>query len=119
MLRVGADIVSLPRFSKALKRWGQRFTKRLFTQGEVARAEGAHRVKELAGAFAAKEAFLKALGTGLAEGIRWQDVEVVKDRLGAPSYSLSGKAAELFKGRSALSISHDGDYVIAVCILEE
>ncbi len=119
MILVGVDIVNLPRFARALERWSERLTRRLFTDGEIARAEGAHRAKELAGDFSAKEAFLKALGTGLAEGIRWQDVEVVRNELGAPSYSLSGKAAQLFRGRSALSISHDGDYVIAVCILEE
>jgi len=119
MIAVGADIVNLPRFARALERWGERLTRRLFTQGELARAEGAHRTKELAGDFAAKEAFLKALGTGLAAGIRWQDVEVIRDELGAPSYSLSGKAAEIFRGETALSLSHDGDYAIAVCVLEE
>ncbi|MGC8894538.1 MAG: holo-ACP synthase [candidate division WOR-3 bacterium] len=119
MLRIGTDIVNLPRFARALERWGDRLTQRLFTRGEIARAEGAHRLKELAGDFAAKEALLKAIGTGLADGIRWQDVEVVRDMLGAPSYSLSGKAASLIRGEFALSISHDGDYVIAVCILEE
>lgn len=119
MIAVGVDIVNLPRFARALERWGERLTRRLFTRGEVSRAEGAHRAKELAGVFSAKEAFLKAIGTGLAAGIRWQDVEVVRDERGAPSYSLSGKVAELFRGEAALSLSHDGDYVIAVCILEE
>ncbi len=119
MIFVGTDIVNLTRFARALERWGERLTARLFTQGELDRAEGAHRTRELAGNFAAKEAFLKALGTGLAEGIRWQDVELVRDERGAPSYSLSGKAAGLFAGNSAVSISHDGDYIIAVCVLEK
>lgn len=119
MIFVGTDIVNLPRFARALERWGERLTTRLFTQGEIARAEGAHRTKELTGNFAAKEAFLKALGTGLTGGIRWQDVEIVRGERGAPSYSLSGKVAGLFNGNSAVSISHDGDYIVAVCVLEE
>jgi len=118
MIAVGVDIVNLPRFARALERWGERLAHRLFTDGELARAEGVHRAKELAGDFAAKEALLKALGTGLSGGIRWHDVEVVRDKRGAPSYSLSGRAAQVLRGKAALSLSHDGDYVIAVCVLE-
>lgn len=119
MIFVGVDIVNLTRFARALERWGERLTRRLFTRGELSRAEGKHRTRELAGAFSAKEAFLKAIGTGLANGLRWQDVEVVRDERGAPSYSLSGKAAESFRGSATLSLSHDGDYAIAVCVLEK
>jgi|YNPBryantNP2012_1023418.scaffolds.fasta_scaffold24130_2 holo-[acyl-carrier protein] synthase len=119
MIAVGVDIVNLPRFARALERWGNRFAQRLFTEGELARARGPSAAAELAGNFAAKEALLKAMGTGLTQGISWRDVEVLRDARGAPRYSLSGRAADLFRGRSALSISHDGDYAIAVCILEK
>ncbi len=76
----------------------------------------------LAARFAAKEAFLKALGTGLRDGLSWQQIGVVRDQLGCPSLDLSGRAAELLAARGAsrahLSFSHDGDYAVATVILE-
>lgn len=80
-------------------------------------------VPHLAARFAAKEAFLKALGTGLRDGLAWQQVCVVLDSLGCPSFELSGRAAELMAERGAckahLSYSHDGDYAVATVVLEE
>ena len=77
----------------------------------------------LAARFAAKEAFLKALGLGLREGISWHDMNVVRDALGKPSLELTGRAREIFEQRSMvalhLSYSHDGDYAMATVILEE
>jgi holo-[acyl-carrier protein] synthase len=72
--------------------------------------------------FAAKEAFLKALGTGWANGIRWTDVEVTGGGSVAPHLAIHGRAAEILAARggsaSHLSLSHDGEYAFAVCILE-
>ncbi len=77
----------------------------------------------LAARFAAKEAFLKALGTGLRDGLAWQQIEIERDSLGCPELNLSGRAAELMRQRGArqahLSYSHDGDYAVATVVLEE
>ncbi len=77
----------------------------------------------LAARFAAKEAFLKALGTGLRGGLSWQQIEVRRDELGCPSLFLSGYAAELLHQRGIrtthLSYSHDGNYAVATVILED
>ena len=72
--------------------------------------------------FAAKESFLKALGTGLRDGISWLDMEVVNNELGRPDLVLSGKAAELSAaagiGRIFLSLSHDAGCAVATVVLE-
>jgi len=121
MIAVGVDLVNVPRFAKALARWGDRLKTRLFSPAELADYCGRedYNNENLASVFAAKEAFLKALGTGLADGISWHDVQVVNDPAGAPGYAISGRAGELFRGNSALSLAHEGDYAIAVCVLEK
>jgi holo-[acyl-carrier protein] synthase len=73
--------------------------------------------------FAAKEAFLKALGTGLRDGLSWHQIVVVRDELGCPFLHLNGRAAEYLQERKAcqahLNYSHDGDYAVATVILED
>jgi holo-[acyl-carrier protein] synthase len=96
---------------------------RLFTAGEKAYALAKKDpAPHLAARFAAKEAFLKALGLGLRQGISWQQMEVTRDELGKPSLQLSGRAAEIYHARGLcrllLSYSHDGDYAFATVILE-
>ena len=96
---------------------------RVFTPGELAYALAMKNpAPHLAARFAAKEAFLKALGLGLRNGMRWQEIEVVRNELGAPSLRLSGQAAELADERKVtaihLSYSHEGDYATATVILE-
>jgi holo-[acyl-carrier protein] synthase len=96
---------------------------RLFTAGEKAYALAKKDpAPHLAARFAAKEAFLKALGLGLRQGISWQQMEVTRDELGKPSLQLSGRAAEIYQERGLcrllLSYSHDGDYAFATVILE-
>lgn len=96
---------------------------RIFTAGEkayaLARKDPA---PHLAARFAAKEAFLKALGLGLRHGISWQHMEVTRDELGKPSLQLTGRAAEIYRqrgfGRLLLSYSHDGAYAFATVLLE-
>src|SRR5687767_14765612 len=91
---VGIDVVDLPRFRAVLKRRGRRFLEKTFTAAErrycAARPDGG---ASFAARFAAKEAVLKALGTGWSGGIRWTDVEVVRAAAGAVSVRLSGQAA--------------------------
>lgn len=118
----GIDLVSLPRFQKILERKGDRFKARLFTEKEITYCEARQKpVYHFASRFAAKEAILKALGTGLSQGIEAKDLEITVDELGAPVVQLSGRAQEIFRGKSGtkihLSLSHDGEYALASVIL--
>jgi holo-[acyl-carrier protein] synthase len=120
---VGIDLVSVARFGQALKRWGPRLQQRLFTEDELRYCEGRVDVEQcLAGCFSAKEAFLKAMGTGLAKGIKWRDIQVIRKRGGPPSVSLQGEALRRFNemGLRAiwLSISHDGGFCVAAVVIE-
>lgn len=122
LIGVGIDTVSLQRFRSAIDRWQGHFTERVFTPAELASIVGrVDRVAALAARFALKEAVLKALGTGLRQGIRWHDIEMVKDDLGKPDVILSGRALAVMKERGGsrfmVSISHDTHSAVAVAIL--
>jgi len=120
---IGVDIVATSRFQSFLDKGNSAIFERLFTDSE---RETCSRRKDsascFAARFAAKEAFLKALGTGLRDGISWHDMEVANDALGKPELILSGKAAELYQaGKLAgmhLSLSHDGGHAVAMVVLE-
>ena len=121
---VGTDLTQISRFSRFLEQEKTAILDRLFTASEQTYArQKRNPAPHLAARFAAKEAFLKALGLGLREGISWQDMTVAHDALGKPSLQLSGRAREIFNQRSLtalhLSYSHDGDYAIATVVLEE
>jgi holo-[acyl-carrier protein] synthase len=121
---IGVDLVQVARIEQALARYGDRFLARVFTPGEIAYC----RDKSWAAAgfalrFAAKEAFSKALGVGLRRGgIRWQEVEVVPNRLGKPELSVSGRAAQLCEAAGItgmhLSLTDEDRRALAVVILE-
>jgi len=115
----GIDIVSIPRFAEVLNRRGQSLLEKVFSP--IERKDCRLSVYRLAGRFAAKEAFFKALGTGF-RGFKWQDLEVRNDELGAPYLCLSSRLAKHIgeKGINSthLSISHDREYAIAQIILE-
>lgn len=120
---IGTDLARISRFEQLLAAGKAGVVERLFTAAErdysLAKKAPA---PYLAARFAAKEAFLKALGLGLRDGLSWQDIEVVRDDLGKPSLTLAGRAAELCRERGLaathLSYSHDGDYAVATVILE-
>ena len=117
LIRVGVDIVSIERVQKAVDRWGDRFLNRVFTSRE--RQECGARVESLAARFAAKEAVLKALGTGLDAGISWQDVEIA-GRGTVPRVHLARiaerRAATLGLNAWTVSLSHDKGVAIAVVV---
>jgi holo-[acyl-carrier protein] synthase len=119
MLRTGVDIVEIERIGEAVERWGDRFFNRIFTQGELDYSRG--RWPQLAGRFAAKEAVMKALGTGV-RGVSWREIEVVRESGQAPTVVLHGRAkarAEfLTLGEIAISISHSRDYAVVVAVGE-
>ena len=119
----GVDITDVARIKAAVERFGDRFLERVFTPEEVryctAKANPAER---LAARFAAKEAGMKALGTGLRHGITWHDVEVVRQPGGRPAIRFSGKAAEFAERlgckRAHLSLTHTAEQAMAFVVLE-
>ena len=119
MLPRGVDIIEIPRIKQVLDRYGQRFLKRVFTPQEIDYCRG--RASNLAGRFAAKEATMKALGTGV-RGVGWKDIEVVRADSGAPSAKLHGRAANraerLQVTEISLSISHSREYAVAFVVVQ-
>jgi holo-[acyl-carrier protein] synthase len=119
----GIDIAEVPRIRAAIERHGQRFLNRIFTEGEIQYCESkANRVERYAARFAAKEAGMKAIGTGWNHGVRWRDIEVARKPGGRPSLVLHGKAAEfaarLGATNIALSLTHTAEQAMAQVILE-
>jgi holo-[acyl-carrier protein] synthase len=119
----GIDIAEVPRIRHSIERFGQRFLQRIFTVGEMRYCDTkANRVERYAARFAAKEAAMKALGTGWNHGVRWRDCEVVRMPGGRPTMTFHGKAAEfsakLGVKNISLSVSHTEEQAIAQVILE-
>jgi holo-[acyl-carrier protein] synthase len=121
-LAAGVDLIELERIERALARHGDRFLSRIYTPVEVVYYRD--RLPELAVRFAAKEAVSKALGVGLnhmsAQGISWQDVEVLPDPQGKPILRLKGRARELAEEQGlrewAISLSHGRDHGVAFVV---
>src|SRR6266705_2088312 len=91
----GIDIAEVPRIAAAIERFGERFLRRIFTPGEIRYCDSKkNRIERYAARFAAKEAAVKAIGTGLRRGVSWQDFEVGREPGGRPTIVFSGKAAE-------------------------
>lgn len=116
-LQIGVDLVEIPRIAAVLERYGQRFLDRIYTPAEQARARG--RPAELAVRFAAKEAAMKALGTG-RRGVGWREVEVLSDPRGRPLLRLHGRAAAraavLGLTTFAVSLSHEHSMAVAMVV---
>jgi holo-[acyl-carrier protein] synthase len=120
---LGIDIAKINRIETAIRRHGEHFLQRLFTPAEIEYCEGyRNRFERYAGRFAAKEAAMKALGTGWSRGVRWKDIEVTREEKGKPTLRLSGRAAqfasELGVRHIALTITHAGNTALAEVIFE-
>ncbi|MGQ9689635.1 MAG: holo-ACP synthase [Desulfobaccales bacterium] len=122
---IGVDLVRVDRLARALKRYGDRFLQRVFTDREIAYCQGRAKqgVYQFAQRFAAKEAFSKALGVGLRQdGIRWREVEVLPDSRGKPEIQVSGRAAQLCAERGIkgmhLSLTDEDNHAVAMVVLE-
>ncbi len=120
---LGTDLVETIRFQRYIEDNKQALLERLFTESERAYAlQKFDPAPHLAARFAAKEACLKAFGTGLRGGVRWLDMEIVPDELGRPRLELVGRAADMAAERNVatvhLSYSHDGGYAVATVVLE-
>jgi len=123
ILGTGVDLCEVPRIEAAIERHGRRFLERIFTPLEIAYAESkASRFERYAARFAAKEAGMKALGTGWHGGIAWRDFEVVNLPSGRPTLRFHGRAAaiaaKLGVRHAALSLTHTKDQALAMVILE-
>lgn len=123
VLGVGVDVVETTRVEQALLRSGPTFERRVYTEAEIVQCAGRHdRVQALAARFAAKEAFLKALGVGLTSGLSLREIEVVRGKRGRPIVRLEGAASRAAKARGIsrvhLSLSHEDGVAAAVVVLE-
>jgi holo-[acyl-carrier protein] synthase len=120
---LGLDIAEIDRIEAAIVRHGAPILERLYTPSEVAYCESyKNRYERYAGRFAAKEAAMKALGTGWHGGVRWRDIEVTREPSGKPSLRLEG-VARSFADRLgvkyiSLSITHSGNFALAQVIFE-
>jgi len=119
----GIDIAEVPRIAQSIESFGERFIRRIFTEGEIRYCDSkANRVERYAARFAAKEAAMKALGTGWNHGVRWRDIEVARKPGSRPTIIFHGVAAQ-FAGRLgatnvALSLTHTKEQAFAQVILE-
>jgi holo-[acyl-carrier protein] synthase len=116
-ITVGIDLIEIDRVQNALDRWGDRFLNRIYTTGEIDYCNG--RAERLAARFAAKEATMKALGTGI-RGISWCEIEVSREKGQPPKLTLHGRTAGVATDAGitdlALSLSHSKAYAVA-CVI--
>ena len=122
IIGIGTDIIDVQRIERVIER-NQGFIDKVFTSVEIAYCEArASKAQSYAARFAAKEAMMKALGTGWGEGVCWQDIEVASEASGKPRIMLSGKALERAKTLGAehwhLSLSHEHAAAVAFVVLE-
>ncbi|MEO0098515.1 MAG: holo-ACP synthase [candidate division WOR-3 bacterium] len=119
---IGIDLIEVKRIERTFFRFGERFARRIFTESEIKFCEQKKdgKFQSYAARFAAKEAFAKALGTGLRGKISWREIEIIDDERHRPQMVAKGKAKEYLGERTVhLSISHIADYACAICLIEE
>ena len=123
ILGTGIDLAEVPRVRAAIERYGRRFIERIYTPAEIAYVERkANRYERYAARFAAKEAGMKAIGTGWRHGVRWQDFEVLNLPSGRPTLKLHGVAARVAERLGvraiSLSLTHTAQQGMAFVVLE-
>ncbi|MBM4089053.1 MAG: holo-[acyl-carrier-protein] synthase [Planctomycetes bacterium] len=121
VIGIGTDIVECLRIARMIEKHGELFLTRVYTAREIEYCSARKAATQhYAGRWAAKEAVLKALGTGLARSIRWRDLEIRNDRAGKPTVALAGEARELCEqlgiGQMVVSISHCRSHATAFAI---
>lgn len=119
---IGVDIIEIDRIKDSVKRYGDSFLKKIFTDNEInyCTQKKGLRIPELAARFSAKEAYSKAMGVGFSgmghkHGFSWKDVSVVNDKLGKPMIAFKGKILK----KAHLSLSHSRDYAVATVYVEK
>lgn len=124
IIGMGVDLAEVERIQAAIERYGETFLRRIYTGKEQAYCEQfRNKYERYAGRFAAKEAAMKALGTGWSRGVRWVDLEVVREKSGRPTLALAGEAGKIAEARGvkniALSITHTATQALAQVIFED
>jgi holo-[acyl-carrier protein] synthase len=122
MIGIGTDIVQISRIKQSFEKQGQRFLKRVLTDLEIQVFEQRNQsIQFLANRFAAKEAIAKALGTGIAKGVNFNNIEILPGPLGGPEVSLFGAAnsrlVELSGSEVKISLSDERDYAVAFAVI--
>jgi holo-[acyl-carrier protein] synthase len=123
IVAIGMDLAQIARFERAYARRGDRMLARLFTDGERAYCDRRKtRLTNYTGRFAVKEAVMKVLGTGWARGVRWKDIEVVRQPGSAPELVLHGVARDIARAKKIakihITITHDAGIASAVAVAE-
>jgi len=120
VISIGVDICEVSRIRNIEEKHHKRFLQKVYTQAEIGYClSKKSRHNSFAARFAAKEALLKALGTGLTSGLQWKEIEVYNDKLGKPHFKFYGQTALIIGGRNVLlSLSHSDDNAIAFVIIE-
>jgi holo-[acyl-carrier protein] synthase len=118
---IGVDILEIDRFQRSVEQFGSRLLDRIFTSAEIEYCRTKFNAyQHFAARFAAKEAFSKALATGMRGTFGWKDVEVVNDSLGRPRFRLHGNlTGQLSATSPLLSLSHSENHVVAMVVLQE
>lgn len=123
ILGLGLDLVSISRIQKNIDRFGAHFLERILTDAELAALPLGREATFVAGRFAAKEAAVKAIGTGFSQGVTWHDLEILPQVSGQPHLHFRGEALRhsLSMGvrRVSISISHERELAVSVVILED
>jgi holo-[acyl-carrier protein] synthase len=124
IVSLGLDLAQIDRLEAAVERRGERMLTRLFTDGERAYCERRReKMTHYAGRFAVKEAVMKVLGTGWTRGVRWRDIEVVRQPGSAPELVLHGVAQKIARDRGIakihITITHDAGLAAAVAVAED
>jgi holo-[acyl-carrier protein] synthase len=120
---IGVDIVDVARVEKSIKRYGNSYLERVYTPREIEYcSDGANKWQRYAARMAAKEAAMKALGTGWGSGVEWLNFEVQHEALGRPALALTGAAADIARERGIsrvwISLAHISSYAIAEVVFE-
>lgn len=124
IIGIGIDLVEVDRLKKSVEKFGDRFLNRLFTDNEIKYCQAkSNSYQHFAVRFAAKEALLKAIGTGLRAGMTWHQIEIINDTQGKPSIMTRGECLKILQKLAIknplLSLSHTKHHGVAVVILEQ
>lgn len=121
IIGLGTDIVEIARIQRLLNRYGKRFLERIFTDEEIYYCrQRTKAAASFAARWAAKEAFFKALGTGMRPPYAWHDIAIINNQLGKPAVLLAGVSAQQLNSASChVSLSHSQEYATAVVIIED
>jgi holo-[acyl-carrier protein] synthase len=117
-MRIGIDLIEISRIKSSCEKYGERFLRRILTDSEVLYCrQKANPFESIAVRFAAKEAFAKAVGTGISAQVHWRDIEVERESSGKPNLKLNREIDGISPESISLSLSHTHEYAVAVVVI--